>query len=452
MNFWETTYKQNIAKMIGVCRRYTQDRQVAEDLAHDAFLIAIDKFSSFENKGPFEAWLRRIAVNVALQHLREQNRQKYIEEYSTFAEIQDENHSEEYLSFTETELLNTINLLPEHHRLVFNLYVIDNYTHAQIGNELGISEGTSKSHLARARKKLRELLINNLEENKDKKRAFFWFFLPFKLFNVDWFFKKNLRNLTIQPQNTLALESAEFQSLVVPKTYFSTSLIATIGSISLVGLTALLVQSPPKQISQIEQKTIEVLSVDKPKEDSVKIENPKKTSIPSDTISENAIIPDENIKNFDEMKNISTIRSLFLAGSVLAADSSTLPKNLFTAYTSEEIKTQQTIRPIADEDKKEAKGSFYASKLHWSDEDNKIYVSGALVRGNFESSNFGGIGKFSFMGEVGYLVIDGVPFKLGGSIKLADNKYNIVRLSSKEAIKKYGENGKSTVVEISKAD
>lgn len=258
--------------------------------------------------------------------------------------------------------------------------------------------------------------------------------------------------MTVKPHNTLALESAEFQSLVVPQTYFSTSLIATIGSISLVGLTALLVKSPPKQISQIEQKTIEVLSVDKPKEDSLKIKNPKNTSTVSDTISENAIIPDENIKNFDEMKNINTIRSLFLAGSVLAADSSTLPKNLFTAYTSEEIKTQQTIRPIADEDKKEAKGSFYASKLHWSDEDNKIYVSGALVRGNFESSNFGGIGKFSFMGEVGYLVIDGVPFKLGGSIKLADSKYNIVRLSSKEAIKKYGENGKSTVVEISKAD
>ncbi|MCU0326496.1 MAG: RNA polymerase sigma factor [Spirosomaceae bacterium] len=452
MNFWETAYRQNIAKMIGVCRRYTRDSQDAEDLAHDAFLIAIDKFSSFENKGPFEAWLRRITVNVALQHLREQNRQKYIEQYSTFIETQDENHCEEYLSFTETELLNTINLLPEHHRLVFNLYVIDNYTHAQIGDELGISEGTSKSHLARARKKLRELLVNNLEQNKDGKRAFFLFFLPFKLFNVDWFFKKNLRNLDIQPRNTLALESAEVQSLAVPRAYFSTSLIATVGSVSVVGLTALLVQAPPKQISQIEQKTIEVLSVDKPKENLVQIENPKKTSKSSATIFEKAIIPDENIKNFDEMKNISTIKSLFLAGAVLAADSSSLPKNLFTDYTSEELKTQQTIRPITDEDKKEAKGSFYASKLHWSGKDNKIYVSGALVKGNFESSNFGGIGKFSFMGEVGYLVIDGVPFELGRSIKLADNKYNIVRLSSKEAIKKYGENGKSTVVEISKAD
>src|SRR4249920_2532519 len=76
--FWENTYRQNINKMIGVGYRYTVDRQIAEDLAHDAFMIAYEKVSSFEGKGPFEAWLRRIVVNVCLQYIRQQNKKKYL--------------------------------------------------------------------------------------------------------------------------------------------------------------------------------------------------------------------------------------------------------------------------------------------------------------------------------------------------------------------------------------
>ena len=160
-SFGETIYKHNIAKMIGVCYRYTYHRQTAEDLAHDAFLVAIAKSSSFENKGSFEAWLRRIVVNVALQYLREQKKQKCHEDSLTYdttsSEAQDENQSNEETSFSEAELLETIGRLPDHHKLVFNLYVIHNFTHAQIGAELGISEGTSKSHLARARKTSEDL-------------------------------------------------------------------------------------------------------------------------------------------------------------------------------------------------------------------------------------------------------------------------------------------------------
>jgi RNA polymerase sigma factor (sigma-70 family) len=127
-NFWEATYRQNIAQMIGICCRYTQDRQTAEDLAHDAFVVAIDKVSSFENKGPFEAWLRRIVVNVALQYLREQKKhQKFISAaayFSIYDAIQEEYPVSENLTFSETELLIVINNLPEHHRLVFNLYTL----------------------------------------------------------------------------------------------------------------------------------------------------------------------------------------------------------------------------------------------------------------------------------------------------------------------------------------
>jgi RNA polymerase sigma factor (sigma-70 family) len=181
-NFWEATYRQNIAQMIGICCRYTQDRQTAEDLAHDAFVVAIDKVSSFENKGPFEAWLRRIVVNVALQYLREQKKhQKFISAaayFSIYDAIQEEHPVSENLTFSETELLIVINNLPEHHRLVFNLYVVDNFTHAQIATQLGISEGTSKSHLARARKRSGSFFMINFVKIRSGKEAFFFYYFP----------------------------------------------------------------------------------------------------------------------------------------------------------------------------------------------------------------------------------------------------------------------------------
>ena len=200
-HFWERTYRQNIATMIGICYRYTQDRQVAEDLAHDAFLVAIDKSSGFENKGPFEAWLRRIVVNVALQYLRAQKKQKNVEECAAYSYLfydsPEENKNHENTAFSEAELLDAISLLPEHHRLVFNLYVIDNFTHAQIGTKLGISEGTSKSHLARARKKIRELLNSHLQANQGRKRSSWLWLLPYKFWDIDPFFKNRLTDLAI---------------------------------------------------------------------------------------------------------------------------------------------------------------------------------------------------------------------------------------------------------------
>lgn len=208
-SFWEAAYRQNIAKMIGVCCRYTQNRQIAEDLAHDAFLVAIDKAASFENKGPFEAWLRRIVVNVALQHLREQRRQEkweLVHAYGSVAdEIPEENPGNNDGSFSEAELLEVIANLPEHHRLVFNLYVIDHFTHAQIAASLGISEGTSKSHLARARKKLRELLADKLKNDTKRKQAMGWLMLSCGIRPVDSMFAEKLNSLAIPPERNYNL-------------------------------------------------------------------------------------------------------------------------------------------------------------------------------------------------------------------------------------------------------
>ena len=169
--FWETIYREQIGRMIGICYRYVANRQVAEDLAHDAFISAIKNSGSFKGKGKFEAWLRRIVVNVALQYLRDQKKKKVFDnwmlnknaEMETPYDITSEDITTQ-ADFSKEELLDAANSLPEHHRLVFNLYVIDRFTHEQIGEELGISPGTSKSHLARARKKLREILYKKATE------------------------------------------------------------------------------------------------------------------------------------------------------------------------------------------------------------------------------------------------------------------------------------------------
>ncbi|PIE86001.1 MAG: RNA polymerase subunit sigma-70 [Bacteroidia bacterium] len=125
--FWEDTYRKNISKMIGICYRYVSNREIAEDLAHDAFLKAFDKVETFRNKGRFGAWLYKITVNTALKYLRDNKltKEKNII-YEENLYINDEIQETPWSNFTSRELLEIINKLPENHRLVFNLYALDN--------------------------------------------------------------------------------------------------------------------------------------------------------------------------------------------------------------------------------------------------------------------------------------------------------------------------------------
>jgi len=231
-DFWDKTYKENAPKMIGICRRYVIDREIAEDLMQDAFITAMQKFDTFSRKGHFDAWLRKIAVNKALMYLRHQNAQKIHDDVwqheSENQEMDEPNLNDvravvEYADFTEVELLGIIDQLPEHHRLVFNMYVIDNYTHVQIGKELNISAGTSKSHLARARKKVQQLLLEKaLEQNRHKKkkqRATLFFIFGGKTKRIDRLFKNKLQHYTIQPvKNSMYfLDAVNWNIASIPK-------------------------------------------------------------------------------------------------------------------------------------------------------------------------------------------------------------------------------------------
>ncbi len=218
MEQWDTIYKNNASKLIGVCRRYVKDNQLAEDLMHNAFMTAMSKGDTYSGKGLFEGWLRRIAVNTALMYLRKNknaiiSENELVENYSET--VQEEECSEETqrntideANFSKEDLLEVIDQLPEHHKTVFNLYVIDGYKHTQIGQMLNISAGTSKSHLARARKKIQQLLFGkakNKKENENKK-GFFFFLFASKENYIDKLYKDAFTSFEIQPQGHPHLE------------------------------------------------------------------------------------------------------------------------------------------------------------------------------------------------------------------------------------------------------
>lgn len=199
--FWEKAYTRYAPGMKGICRRYVGDNDLAEDIVQDAFLEAITHCAQYTGKGSIEAWLRKIAVNQSLMHLRKQNSRK-VREAVFMYQSNDETPEEESetgmrqiiedADFSDEELLSAIDNLPEHHKLVFNLYVIDKFSHAEIASELQISPGTSKSHLARARKKIRQILLAKAAERQkeQKKRAGLWLFFISDSKIIDRLYKK----------------------------------------------------------------------------------------------------------------------------------------------------------------------------------------------------------------------------------------------------------------------
>ena len=160
--FWTKQYRSHIGKMVGVCYRYVGDWQLAEDLAQDAFLKAIEKGSTFRAWGSFGAWLRKIAVNEALMYLRNRPEMVEMEEEDLVQEEKeprDDDSPIQRTEFTQEELMDMVGLLPVKQRTVFNLYAVEHYPHKKIAETLDISVANSKVLLSRARAELQQRLL-----------------------------------------------------------------------------------------------------------------------------------------------------------------------------------------------------------------------------------------------------------------------------------------------------
>lgn len=149
-------YETYAGKMYFVCLRYARHELEAQDMLQDGFIKVFDNLTKFKFNGSFEGWVRRIMVNCCLNHCRKsafKNENIGIEDY------QDKVVSSTAISdLSEQELLTLIQQLPDGYRMVFNLYVIEGYSHKEIGEMLGTSESTSRSQLAKSRKYMQKLL------------------------------------------------------------------------------------------------------------------------------------------------------------------------------------------------------------------------------------------------------------------------------------------------------
>lgn len=208
--FWERQYNKHIQKIIGVCYRYVNDRLTAEDLAHDAFLKAIEKADTYQAFGRFESWLTRIAVNQSIDYLRKRTDSVPINEEAV-SDAMCENEDDSWLAgaeFTQSELVEIIGKLPERQRTVFELYAIDSRPHTEIAQMLGITPNNSKALLFRARQSLKKLLHAKVHEKEKRKKGILMILMIFTLTSarpagIDKLFRKGLGSLRMPPSAPL---------------------------------------------------------------------------------------------------------------------------------------------------------------------------------------------------------------------------------------------------------
>jgi RNA polymerase sigma-70 factor (ECF subfamily) len=157
--FFELYY----GKMMSVCLRYIKDRDSAQEVLQDGFIKVFDKLDLFDFRGSIEGWMRRIFSNTAIDAIRKAKRNPFLSENDNDFKDPGVNQMEEKedletLQLSYQKAMDSVDQLSPAYRTVFNLYVFEEYSHKEIAEILGISEGTSKSNLAKARMNLQKML------------------------------------------------------------------------------------------------------------------------------------------------------------------------------------------------------------------------------------------------------------------------------------------------------
>jgi len=172
-------FNRYLKRFIAICERYVNTNEDAQDIVQESFITIFNKIDLFNWKGDgsFEKWMHRIVTNRAVNHYQKYKTKQYISLENTDDVIDDEYEYIEILGYKElipehlntydipdNELLETLKMLPENFRVVFNMYVVDDFSHKEIAKELKISEKTSTTRLHRARKLLQKHLANRIKE------------------------------------------------------------------------------------------------------------------------------------------------------------------------------------------------------------------------------------------------------------------------------------------------
>lgn len=146
-------YDQFSSKMYAVCLRYMGNSDDAQDILQEGFIKVFRNLEKFRGDGSFEGWMRRIFVNTAIEQIRKRKTDLSLTEKEEVIELKAVSALD---NINEKDLLQIVSELSPGYRTVFNMYVVEGFNHKEISEALGISEGTSKSQLARARMILQE--------------------------------------------------------------------------------------------------------------------------------------------------------------------------------------------------------------------------------------------------------------------------------------------------------
>lgn len=152
---YKAIYDLLAPKMLALCIRYMGNRADAEDVLQDAFVTLFSKMDNYSGEGSFEGWARKIFVNTALMSLRKNDALKMSDDLETARNLQS-SQSSQLQNIGYQEIMRIISKLPSGYRTVFNMYVIEGFSHKEISESLGISEATSRTQLMRARALLQE--------------------------------------------------------------------------------------------------------------------------------------------------------------------------------------------------------------------------------------------------------------------------------------------------------
>lgn len=157
-------YKLYYSYAISVSLRFSSNRDEAQEITHDAFVKMFANLDKYQVNLSFKTWFRKIIVNSSIDHFRKySNQMSHLEILDHDAEVDDDVLSK----MSAEEIMGAIGLLSPAYRMVFSLYVVEGYSHQEVAEQLGISVGTSKSNLAKARNRLKVILQDHLGIKKN---------------------------------------------------------------------------------------------------------------------------------------------------------------------------------------------------------------------------------------------------------------------------------------------
>ncbi|MCR4859023.1 MAG: sigma-70 family RNA polymerase sigma factor [Bacteroidales bacterium] len=336
--FWERMYAANIGRMIGLCHRYVNDLALAEDLAHEAFLKAMERSDTYRATGHFEAWLMRITVNHTIQHLRQSiDMVPFVDEETP--DVATEETSIWKMDFTQEELLEAVQQLPVLPRTVFNLYAIDNQSHAHIADLLNISIANSKELLFRARKRLRQLLTQMAEEKEKRKKGVFVMILLFLLQHseaarTDRMFRNGLSSLAyapVKPLSSSQIRKAAAEAPSSPGVFVAThraalataTIAGVVGGVCLWQVDRTALDNSPLQESIAPSEAPVTIPADTIAENSLHAES----SSPSETSETTTLSEPKESKS--EPKNIVVTKEIVVNDTVFVRDTAIVKDTVY---------------------------------------------------------------------------------------------------------------------------